>query len=288
MLLLAKILSKFPFTTNVSGRKTRYINTFGDLFYSTKSRANIKFNQFDIDLSNDEHDFFKILAYSTQNFFNTFKYSELGQFMNETLQKKDVFVDIGANVGGYSFLAKTLQANVFAYEPVIALNNVLSDNPNVFGNVYSKAISNKNEVTEFYTSDINVEGSSLVMSNKGWEESGYTTKYEVECVTFDEEFKRFIDKNTKIKLVKVDVEGNEYAAVEGMKLALDKQIIENIWCEVRGHQSDRNPGSYFSVSELLDKNGYKAFLIKDGVKELFDWKNVNETPQYFDVLYTIE
>ena len=81
--------------------------------------------------------------------------------MKNILKEGDIFVDIGANLGGYSFLAKSLKSDVFAYEPVKDLYKVLVENSTSFGNIYEKALSDKNETLKFYSSETNPDNTAV-------------------------------------------------------------------------------------------------------------------------------
>lgn len=282
MTKLASILGYFPFTVNVFGRKRDLIVRLGDMLYKPKALKEVYCHGRTVDLRESEH--FKILAYATDNFIRDFELSDLGNFMKEHIKIGEVFVDIGANLGGYSLVANELGCEVYCFEPVPELSQVLMRNEHVFGKVSNVAVSDEKGSMEFFISDENVGGSSLVESDAGWEGSGYSKSTTVNTNTFDQLTAEGHLPAGPIKLIKIDVEGNEQKVVDGMKESLQSGRINAIWCEVRGDESDRNPGTYRTVTASMKSAGYNVYKWHDGVAQPFDVKT-DLAPQYFDLLY---
>ena len=280
MTFYARLISLLPFTVNVSGRKHDLICTLGKL--TTGKPKDFQLNQQKLSLSN--HPVAKIYYYAPSNFQKDFEKSALGVLLLSSLKPNDVFVDVGANLGGYSMLAKKKGATVFAFEPFPELYAFLKSNENHFGKVHSYALSNIIGETTFYISDKNIGGSSLVESNLPREASGYTREVSVKVSTGDEVLK---DLN-KIDWLKIDVEGNEEAVVEGFENMLQKSKIENIWCEVRGPQSDRNPNSYLGVCRRMKAAGYNCYILHIDRMIPFDFEKSQSVPQYFDLWFKMD
>ena len=127
-------------------------------------------------------------------------------------------------------------------------------------------------------SESNIGGSSLTISSKGWEESGYSGEAQVYTKRLDDILKG------KIDLMKIDVEGHEEAAVLGASNLVEEGRIERIWCEVRGAKSDRNPNSYIPICKFLAENGYDVYTYNGSLIN-FEWEQVTDLPQYFDLLF---
>jgi FkbM family methyltransferase len=282
MTKLASVLGHLPFTVNVFGRKRNLIVGLGDFLYKPKTLKEVYCHGQILDLSGSEH--FKILAYATENFIRDFETSDLGMFMREQVKMGDVFIDIGANLGGYSLMAGELGCEVHCFEPVPELVEILKRNEHVFGHVLPIAVSDSKGTMDFFISDENVGGSSLVESDSGWESSGYSKSTKVETNTFDQLCEEGHLPEGPIKLIKIDVEGNEQKVVDGMKSSLESGRIEAIWCEVRGDGSDRNPGTFRTVTQAMQNAGYNVYKWHKGVLETFDVKS-DIAPQFFDLLY---
>jgi FkbM family methyltransferase len=181
-------------------------------------------------------------------------------------------------------MANELGCEVYCFEPVPELVNVLKRNEHVFGKVSDIAVSDEKGSMEFFISDENVGGSSLVESESGWENSGYSKSITVNTNTFDQLSAEGHLPAGPIKLIKIDVEGNEQKVVDGMKDSLQSGRISAIWCEVRGDDSDRNPGTYRTVTASIKNAGYNVYKWQEGVLQPFDVKS-DLAPQYFDLLY---
>ena len=286
MTLLAKIVALFPVFIGVQGLKHKLILFIGDFFYKNTKKETFTYRNTTLNLDKQNR-FSRLLLYATHNYFNYFNATDLGHYIQNNVSKSDTFIDVGANLGGYSFLAKNKGCEVHCFEPVKELYNILNNNPQAFGKAYALALSNQNGKGQFYVSE-HVEGSSLVLG-KGENASAHTHKVtEIDLATFDSVFREQIKTNQPIALVKIDVEGNEEKVVKGMDKALEKHVIKAIWCEVRGPSSDRNPNSYLAVCEHLTNAGYEAFTYKNGQRLPFNAKTETNVPQYFDLLFLLK
>ena len=274
----AKWNSLWPFTVNVSGKKVNLINSIGNIVAPNADCV----NPFGITISTKKHSCARIIRYAPYNFFYDFHKSNLGVFLTLECKEFDVFVDVGANLGGYSFMAKRLGLHVFAFEPFPEIAAFLSENSSAFGKIYPIALSNQNGELTFHISDTNIGGSSLVESNLNDAESGYTRRTSVEVSRGDEVLREV----EFIRLLKIDVEGNEENTIKGFQGLLEQNKIQSIWCEVRGPKSDRNPNSYLAVTSYLEQFGFKPTVYSHiGRLSLQEFESKGELPQFFDLLY---
>jgi FkbM family methyltransferase len=277
MNLTANITSLLPFTVNVSGKKHDLICRVGRILSGVPST--VRHRGVEIKLRN--HPSAAIIGYAPKNFYNDFYFSELGKMLLRDLKQGDVFVDAGANLGGYSFLASRIGAEVHLFEPFPELYAFLKENESVLGKVYPIALSDKESIAVFHISDHNIGGSSLVDSNLDNAQSGYTRDVQVQTSRGDEVLKNI----PIIHWLKIDVEGNEEAVTIGFAELLKTKRILNVWCEVRGPQSDRNANSYQKVCALMDSHGYACYRVNQGVEKLFNFTQEQVVPQYFDLLF---
>jgi FkbM family methyltransferase len=226
----------------------------------------------------------RLLFYFFYNVLRCYRNSPLFRYMEGRLRKNDLFLDIGANLGIYSYLAKEMGYKVYLFEPEPNHFAFLKRNIHIFDRVFDVALSNDEGESDFYVgNDTHLTSSSLVMSNRGWKDSVYSHIIKVRTQRLD---RIVIDTETisQIKLIKVDVEGAEQAVVEGMEDLLKRNRID-IWCEVRGEQSDRNPGSYKKVLSFLKPLGYQPYIY-DGISvQRFSQKDIQ---QVFDILFVQE
>ncbi len=124
-------------------------------------------------------------------------------------------LDIGANIGYYTLLAARLvgpQGKIYAFEPDPDNFRLLQRNveANGYDNVIlvNKALSNKNGKIRLYLNPSN-RGDHRVYDSKDGRLS-----LEIEAITLDVFFKP-LDK--KIHFIKMDIQGAEALALEGMK-----------------------------------------------------------------------
>lgn len=122
------------------------------------------------------------------------------------------FLDIGAFMGDTAILfAKKYEPNkVYAYEPIDAnhelLNRTITNNNIDNIEVINKGIGDKEEVVDIYFDPQELSNSSinsLITDN-------LTEKQEIQITTIDEEC-----KNRTIGLIKMDIEGAEFSAING-------------------------------------------------------------------------
>ena len=152
-----------------------------------------------------------------------------------------IILDIGANTGIYSLVAKTINPNskVYAFEPELFFYDMLQKN-NSLNNFdiqsYPKAISN-------YDGDIIIEAFS-----------GQSKSFTVESITLD----TFIKQNEikKIDLIKIDVETHEPKVLEGFLNHLSTfrptlliEILNNDIAEIVYNQVRELGYLYFNIDE---------------------------------------
>jgi FkbM family methyltransferase len=145
------------------------------------------------------------------------------------------FVDLGANVGFYTFLARSIigqKGRVFAFEPYPRNAELIraSIGENSFHNnvtLIEAAVSDKNGKASLYLSpDASSENSLLDLEfrydddakkEKGLGRKGHQEKraITVDVVTVDDYFEKKAG-DTKVDFIKMDIEGSEYRAFKGM------------------------------------------------------------------------
>lgn len=156
------------------------------------------------------------------------------EFETEIVKKEikagDVVLDIGANIGYYTLIfAKLVGENgkVFAFEPDPVNFSLLKKNieTNGYKNVVliQKAVSNKNEMLKLYLCEEN-RGDHRIYDSHDNRQS-----VEVEAIRLEDYFK---DYEGKIDFIKMDIQGAEGGATQGMFSLLQKnkvKIITEFW-----------------------------------------------------------
>jgi FkbM family methyltransferase len=189
------------------------------------------------------------------------------------LRSGDVVYDVGGNVGLFSaVLAKTIgpQGVLIAFEPQGQNFNHLQENLKLNGltnfHCYRKALGDRSGPATLYAS--NVIGNSSLVQHGQPSDVGET----VEVITGDE----FVTKEgvPVPRVVKIDVEGFEFAVIQGMRATLAQPACELVCCEV--HPSLLPQGiSPQAVESLLKEVGFEqieSFPRWDGTFHLTAYK----------------
>jgi FkbM family methyltransferase len=170
--------------------------------------------------------------------FETFK------FIMKQIKKCKVFIDVGANIGGYSIRAAKY-CKVYAIEPLPRNYKILKINEklnNVKINSFNIAAGNKNGKVKLYYTPVNWGLSTIK----------YVRNYfvKVEMKPLDE-----IVNEESIDLMKIDVEGAEDLVLEGARNCLRRTKMVII------ERSDSFPKAYrilkeesFKLRKFLDHN----------------------------------
>lgn len=146
----------------------------------------------------------------------------------------DVCVDIGAHVGLYTVLLSKkvgIAGHIYAFEPdkdsfKLLEKNVSANNcRNV--SLYNLGVSNIDCELPFYIHKNN-QGNNRIY-NGGTEQNEYLSYYKVKCMTLDS----IIRSNQKVDFIKMDIQGAEMLALQGMKSVLtsnkDIIIVSEFW-----------------------------------------------------------
>jgi FkbM family methyltransferase len=184
------------------------------------------------------------------------------ELMKKIVKEGDVVIDIGAHIGYYTLLLAKLvgpKGKVFAFEPNPENFKVLKKNIELNGykNVVleQKGISNKNTKTKFYFSKVNT-GDGRVYKITGEERESC----EVELIRLDDYFRK---KRLSPSFFKIDIQGFEPAAFEGMNLLLNNSNLKFTTEFQPGGQDYGIKSAGYNPKEFLDKIQKKGFNIID-------------------------
>lgn len=188
----------------------------------------------------------------------------------------DTALDIGANIGYMtSIMAKRVgkTGKVWCFEPNSEVYEELLSNIYNWYNKYNwnhiycqkLALSNKSGVGLLEVPNKNRGESSIITTDKyqkvGKEINNCKT-HKILLTTLD----KTLDKNGKIGVVKIDVEGHELQVLQGATELISKQRIRDIVFE--NHCGYPSP-----VTQLLEEYGYTIFRIWKGF-----WKPLLKPP----------
>lgn len=190
----------------------------------------------------------------------------LALFLILNLKEGNGFVDIGAHYGYFTLIAAELvgsKGNIYSFEPSNKNSKVLMQNANDLPQVTvcKKAVSDTTENIVFYEFDtLQSEYNSLDIAQfeqEEWFKNYPPSKVEVACTTID----TLTQQITFIPhIIKIDVEGAEYNAINGganfLKSNAPIVIMEYV-------EAKRNNVSHKKALDLLRAMGYASHIIND-------------------------
>lgn len=156
------------------------------------------------------------------------------------LKPGDVAFDVGANIGYMTLLMKRRGARVIAFEPHPAAFQALC------ANVSGTELELRNEAVTDHDGEAML--SAPIVGNNGTASLEGAGTIRCDAVTLDSVIA------SEVALLKVDVEGHEYAVFSGARLSLEAKRIRNIVFEDHCGLESR-------VCKLLRGHGYEIFPI---------------------------
>lgn len=156
----------------------------------------------------------------------------------KAVDKKRYILDIGANCGIFAVPAAMLGYKVFGFEPVkMNVNSLLlakEENNLTNFDIFHAALSNENKEVDIFVPECHDNASlscEAAISNMVGKEF---TKEKTQAFRFDDWIKEH-DNFSDIGLVKIDIQGGEYDALQGMKEYLTNAKDIYLICEYENH-----------------------------------------------------
>jgi len=251
MVSVHRAMKLVPISLGIAGRRRQLIFSLFDGIYRNSAQKTLDTNlgTFDIKWENSTE---RYLSYCFYNLLRHYRESDLGHYILNKPDVGKVFIDIGANLGFYSLLARQSGFETIAIEPEPAHMDFIRRNTHLLGPALFIAVSDNPGSLPLYYAEGNT-GAATLCNFPGYVKGKATVPVD----TFDNlVFANKFGPPEHISLIKVDVEGREGEAVAGMRRFLKQGYRPNIWCEVRGDKATRAVGSYHLVSETLREFGY--------------------------------
>jgi FkbM family methyltransferase len=184
----------------------------------------------------------------------------LTALVRKRLRPGGTFVDVGANVGYYTLLAAKLvgpSGRVIAFEPVPAVFELMRRGVEANGfrqGIYleQKALSNKRGTLELYLSDTN-RGDNSIVPTPG------VSHLNVPALTLDE----YLGTGHPVDFIKMDIEGGEGFALEGMQQTLRSNPGIDLAMEFSPWSLERAGYSPKHLLDVLADDGFVAHIINE-------------------------
>lgn len=159
--------------------------------------------------------FFNDTVSNEINIEGVYEKNQLDKIKN--MLSKDIFLDIGANIGNHTLYFYKHFSKVYAYEPhpltykLLEINTKYKSNINIF----NFGLSEKNQVIDVaIKSQNNISGEGFRINDK---------KANISEKVIFKNFDELFEFSNQLSFIKIDVEGNELDVLKSMK----KNLINN-------------------------------------------------------------
>lgn len=185
-------------------------------------------------------------------------------FVQAFLREGMIFVDLGANVGYYTVLAAEKVGStgkVFAFEPDSRNFALLEKNikENRCTNVVSvrKAVTSRSGNLRLYLSKSNL-GAHRVFQSPTEEQR---TSRVIESVSLDE----FFPRGSRVDFLKMDIEGAEYSAFQGMRRLLEENSRIIVLCEFSPYLLKQSGAMPTTFLHEIRSFGFSIFALRSQI-----------------------
>jgi FkbM family methyltransferase len=194
---------------------------------------------------------------------------EILDVISLNLEKGDVFVDVGSNIGHHSLYASALvgdKGKVISSEPIGKIFDQMSESieKNNFKNleVHNFGLGEEEEFLKINFSKDNMGSSSIKIKRD-------TNDFQVISIKNGDEI---LFSENRISLLKIDVEGFEFNVLKGMSSCLDK-FKPKIILEYSPYLFELfDPKISLDMLNFLFNKGYYLYDIENKMQEILDAK----------------
>ena len=213
------------------------------------------------------------------------------QTVKDNVFSGNIVVDLGANIGYFTcLLAKIVGegGKVFAFEPdprnlkLLRRNIQENDYKNVI--IADKAVSDVNGSCTLYSSQKKFGANRIFESKKKQTHDFIPKKSETICL--DDYFEKQ-NLLKKIDFIKIDVEGSEFRAFNGMKKILELNNNLKIFTEIAPSLLEDAGSSGKQVLDFLQEHKFINFFISDNRKNTLSKITKNELLIQLEQLHII-
>lgn len=205
--------------------------------------------------------------------------------LKQLIKEGDVVIDIGANIGFYARIISGLvgeKGSVHCFEPDLKNFEHLEKEAGGLLNtkLNQNAVSSSTGVLRFYTSP------NLNVDHRTYEPEHYESVTEVKAVAIDDYLKSF---GKKVDFIKMDIQGFEWQALQGMKDCLqnnpDLKMISEFW----PYGLRKSGSSLLDYFNALQSFGFKCYLMEGLSLNLLEEEKVKSLQDlgeahYFNIL----
>ena len=187
----------------------------------------------------------------------------------ELIDKNELFINVGANIGYYCCIALSKGKRVIAFEPIAQniyylIKNISINGWSKFVEIFPLCLGKEVDILDIYGGDT---GASLI---KGWASIPETFKQQLPVSTLDSIINT--EKLRSKTLIMVDIEGAELMFLQGASKTLTNNpkptwIVEICLDEHQPISNSLNP-NFIKTFEIFFDAGYKCYSADKNREEL--------------------
>ena len=180
------------------------------------------------------------------------------ELLKKHIKQNDTVLDIGANIGFYATILSDIVGEkgvVHCFEPDSKnfehLKKTTADFKNI--KINNKAVGPKTEKLKIYTSK------NLNVDHRTYKPEEYDKEIEIDAVSIDDH----LASNPKVDLIKMDIQGFEMQAIQGMQTILDKNKDIKLISEFWPYGLKKAGSSVTEYFNFLQSKGFTCYLLEE-------------------------
>lgn len=228
-------------------------------------------NPFYISTHDKTIDYVREIIFRNQLYYETFLTKRVEEIFTEKskMNQPSFFLDVGANIGWFSLVAKASGADkVFSFEPnvqnIVRICESISLNHWSHGSVVpiQKGLGSKEQQLPFYASYDKESNPGGFSFRRKFDNDRIIGTFNITTLDLFAERHGWFDINSKVSvgLLKVDVENFEYDVLMGGKRLLQSGIVDNIVMELKKEKINVRKKERKELLELILASGYEPYM----------------------------
>lgn len=194
-------------------------------------------------------------------YYNIFE-AQYKRSLDAILQDAKVVIDVGANIGQYALYFAYEGKKVFAFEPMPSMierlkKHIAMNNMGDKITLVTKALTSTNGMLKFSLPKAENSGTASTVLGRS---QNTDELIEVEGITLDD-YLSSINFQGSVDLIKIDIEGAELFALQGMKNLLSSPNRPVLILEMNDDMMKMAGYTPDGVVEFLNQFGYQAYEI---------------------------
>ena len=220
---------------------------------------------------------------ATNNVLNGLNYYK----KKKNLFNKDIYIiDVGGNIGWYTFLLGKYGYNLITFEPskmnyyILEKNYCLNKDLNI--TLINKGLFTEEKICHIYSAKNNIGNGKINCKEKIVKKS--INNGEIILTKFKNYISFFENKN--LAMIKMDIEGSEGKAIESGIEFITKYHVPFIFTEFKPKLLIENGTNPKKFLEMFTSNGYKINVLNFFEEKVYDIEYLSKKPRNLYIVYT--